>query len=64
MGQWKGVGNPGKLALYDLSADSGEKNDLASKHPDIVAKLLSFMDKAWTEPRSQESDGKYTGNSE
>jgi len=61
MGNWKGVGKPGKLALYDLSADIGEKNDLAPKHPEIVAKLSSFMAQAWKEPRSQQDDGKYTG---
>ena len=58
------VGKPGKLSLYDLSNDIGEKNDLAEKHPDIVAKLTGIMQKAWTEPRSQESDGTYTGSEE
>jgi len=64
MANWKGVGKPGKLTLYDLSKDIGEKTDLAAKHPEIVAKLTDFMKKAWTEPRSQESDGKYTGREE
>jgi arylsulfatase A-like enzyme len=61
MGNWKGVGKPGKLALYDLGSDPGETNDLAGKHPDIVAKLTEYMRKAWTEPRSQEPEGNYTG---
>lgn len=61
MGNWKGVGKPGKLALYDLSSDIGEKSDLAAKHPEIVGKLSALMETAWTAPRSQECDGKYTG---
>jgi arylsulfatase A-like enzyme len=61
MGNWKAVGKPGKLALHDLSSDISETNDLAEKHPDIVAKLSDIMQKAWTEPRSQTSDNIYTG---
>ncbi len=64
MDNWKGVGKPGKLALYDLSKDIGEKNNLAEKHPEIAAKLSGFMEKAWTEPRNQEGDGKYSGQEE
>lgn len=64
MGNWKGVGKPGKLSLYDLSNDISEKNDLAEKHPDIVAKLTGIMQKAWVQPRSQEADGTYTGSEE
>jgi len=62
MGKWKGVGNPGELALYDLSKDIGEENDLAAKRPEIVAKLTAFMEQAWTEPRSQERDGQDAAN--
>jgi arylsulfatase A len=58
MGNWKGVGKPGNLALYDLSKDIGEKNNLAEKHPEIVSKLSGFMEKAWTPPRGSEGDGK------
>jgi arylsulfatase A-like enzyme len=61
MGNWKGVGKPGKVALYDLGSDIGETNDLAGQHPDIVAKLTEYRRKAWTDPRSQEADGTYTG---
>ena len=64
MGKWKGVGNSGKLALYDLSKDIGEGNNLAAQHPEIVDKLSTLMKEAWTEPRSQEPDGKYTGREE
>jgi arylsulfatase A-like enzyme len=59
MGNWKGVGAPGKLALYDLAKDVGETTDLAAQHREIVAKLSSFMQQAWTEPRSQADDGVY-----
>jgi arylsulfatase A len=59
MGNWKGVGKPGKIALYDLSSDISETNNLAGKHPEIIAKLTDIMQKAWTEPRSQESEGDY-----
>ncbi|MDA2924535.1 arylsulfatase, partial [Acidobacteria bacterium AH-259-L09] len=34
------------LELYDLLADPGEKNDLAARHPDILAKLQAAYD-AW-----------------
>ncbi len=61
MGKWKGIGQGGKVRLYDLTKDIGEKNDLAAEHPDIAAKLGTFMEKAWREPRSQKDDGKYTG---
>ncbi len=61
MGKWKGIGQPGKVRLYDLSKDIGEKNDLAAEHPDIAKKLGDFMAEAWVEPRSQKDDGKYTG---
>jgi arylsulfatase A-like enzyme len=59
MGHWKGVGSPGKLALYDLSKDVGETTDLAAQQPEIVAKLGTLMQQAWTEPRSQTDDGSY-----
>lgn len=57
MGNWKGVGKPGKLALYDLSSDIGEKKNLAAEHPERVKELTALMEKAWTPPRSQADDG-------
>lgn len=59
MGNWKGIGAPGKLALFDLAKDVGETTDLAALHPEIVAKLSTLMQQAWTEPRSQADDGNY-----
>lgn len=61
MGQWKGIGMPGAVKLYDLSKDIAEKKDLAAQHPDIAKQISDFMAEAWIEPRSQQDDGKYTG---
>ncbi len=33
------------LALFDLTADIGQKNDLVAKHPDVVAKLKAKGEK-------------------
>ena len=61
MGKWKGIGKPGKVRLYDLSADISEKNDLAAQHPDLAKRMGEIMAEAWVAPRSQKDDGKYTG---
>jgi arylsulfatase A len=44
-GNWKAVKNGPSAAveLYDLKADSGEKTDLAAKHPDVVEKATKLM---------------------
>ena len=61
-GKWKGMKHEsGKVEVYDLSKDRGEKNNLAEKYPDIAKKLGELMDKAWVEPRSQKDDGVYKG---
>jgi arylsulfatase A-like enzyme len=60
-GKWKGVGTPGKLALYDLDNDVGETNDLSEAHPEIARQLSGLMEKSWTPPRSQADDGQYRG---
>jgi len=48
-GQWKGVEQPRNtpLQLYDLESDPGEKENLAEKHPDIVARLKEKMAEAY-----------------
>jgi len=49
MGEWKGVRlnankKPnGPIELYNLKADIGEKNNIADKHPDIVAMIEGYM---------------------
>jgi len=61
-GKWKGMKHEsGKVEVYDLSKDRGEKNNLAEKYPEIAKQLAELMDKAWVEPRSQKDDGVYTG---
>ncbi|UCD57521.1 MAG: arylsulfatase, partial [Candidatus Hydrogenedentota bacterium] len=51
MGDWKAVrfGANGKLELYNLKEDIGEKNDVAKNHPDIVAKIESYLKTARTD---------------
>ena len=52
MGKWKGIRlrvfkNPnGPIELYNLETDIGEENNIADKHPDIVAKISRIMKEA------------------
>jgi arylsulfatase A-like enzyme len=52
LGNWKAVrtqiiANAERpIELYDLSTDIGEKNDVAAKHPDVVAKMDKLMREA------------------
>ena len=41
MGDWKAVRlKPGqKIQLFNLKTDSGEQNDVAGEHPDVVARF-------------------------
>ncbi len=51
MGSYKAV-KPGKnkpFELYDLSKDIGEQNNIADKHPDILAKMETFAKQSHTE---------------
>ena len=47
MGDWKATsyGYPLQWKLYNLATDLGENTDLASKHPDILEKLITAYDK-------------------
>ncbi len=50
MGDWKAVKNippisDGKWHLFNIISDPGENTDLASQHPEILAKLISNYDK-------------------
>ena len=51
MGNWKAY-RPGfeeSIELYNLEDDIGEQNDLAPKHPEIVAKIEDILQTARTE---------------
>ena len=47
MGDWKATsyGYPPQWKLYNLATDLGENTDLASKHPDLLEKLITAYDK-------------------
>jgi arylsulfatase len=34
---------PGEVQLFDLAKDIGESDDVADKHPDVVARLSALM---------------------
>ena len=50
VGDWKGVRlSPGAaLELYNLAEDVGEANDVALKHPEVVAKIERYLKSART----------------
>ena len=54
MGDWKAVRNklrrkePGAIELYDLAADPGETTDVASEHPEVVARAEAIFREART----------------
>jgi len=51
MGDFKAI-QPGRnkpFELYDLSKDIGEQNNIADKHPDILAKMKAYAKQAHTE---------------
>ena len=54
MGHWKGIRqnvakNPdGPIELYNLEKDIGEENNVAARHPSIVAKIEASMESART----------------
>ena len=58
MDNWKGIKKDlfkgsTPLALYDLSTDPKEQNDLAAQYPEIVQKIENFMDQAHTTPKQE-----------
>ncbi len=64
MGDWKGIrmGRGGKIALYDLTSDLGEEQDVAKKHPDIVQKIEAIMEEAFTPSSRYEVGRPYIGD--
>jgi arylsulfatase A-like enzyme len=53
MGRWKylRLGGPQhpRPELYDLDTDVGEKTDVATDHPDVIAKIEAYLKGARTE---------------
>lgn len=53
--RWQAVSMEGgrepKWELFDLQADYAEKNDVASAHPEVVARLQRSFDQWWSEAR-------------
>jgi len=51
MGNWKAVRpqSGAELELYDLTADPGEKKNVAHEHPEIMAKIKEYLKTARTE---------------
>ena len=50
--QWKGVRKPmstGRIELYDVSRDAGEKYDIARNHPEVVEEIARIMADAHVE---------------
>ncbi len=51
-GEWKGIrlnvrqDRNGPIELYNIVEDPGETNNLAERHPDIVARIAAFMEEA------------------
>ena len=64
MGKWKSVildfrkNGDANLMLYDLEADPGEQNNLASEYPDIVKTMRENMTTAHVEPPLKEQSFK------
>jgi len=56
-GDWKAVRlKPGApLELYDLARDVGETRDVASTHPNEVARIESYLKTARTPPRPHDT---------
>jgi len=63
MGRWKAVRSKATAAfeLYDLAEDIGERNDVASEHPEIIARIEAWVKRNRSEPRPQVEPPKPAG---
>lgn len=62
---WKGIRlgrEQGRMQLYDLANDVGEKFDLAAKHPHIVGKISALMSEAVTPSELYRVGENYAGS--
>lgn len=66
MGRWKGVrfGAAEPFELYDLSVDIHEDRDVSKQHPEIVAKIETFLKKARTESKIWKTVDHWPANKE
>jgi len=64
-GYWKGLRKPmltGKMELYDLGQDPTEANNVAERHPEIVARIEAIMKRehrpseSWRPPAAKKKD--------
>jgi arylsulfatase A-like enzyme len=57
MGDWKAIRpKPGvPLALYDLSRDAGEANNVAAAQPAVVSRIEAYLKAARTTPRPHDT---------
>ena len=51
----------GPVQLFNLRSDPSEEHDLAADHPDVVSKLMAFMDAAHVEQRPHPGPARQTG---
>jgi len=55
MGDWKAVRlgeEDGRLELYDMESDIGEKHDLSKRHPEVIARIKKIMKISHDVPRN------------
>ncbi|WP_236624750.1 sulfatase [Rhodopirellula sp. SWK7] len=51
--EWFATSDPDRVALYDVSIDPGQSNDIATKHPEIVSSMKKEMTALWREMRDE-----------
>lgn len=63
MKDWKAIQSRpgGAIELYNLRDDVSEQDDLAEKHPDVVSRIIKFMDQAHVDQPPHPGAGIKTG---